>query len=81
MRSARFTRSAALRRAVLLGLCVPALAACDVESLRGTKGLPPAPANIAYPAVGVTPPQRPGRLKTIEEQRQLEADLLARKPR
>lgn len=61
-----------------------ALAGCNgqgLERFRGTKGLPPAPENLAYPVVGVTPPPRPGRLRTPEEQKRLEADLLARKVR
>ena len=65
-------------RALLFAAFAAGLAACDMETLRGTKGLPPAPDNLAYPHVGVTPPQRPGRLKTPEEQKRLEADLLAR---
>lgn len=58
-----------------------ALGGCDLEKYRGTRGLPPAPTNLAYPAVGVTPPTRAGRLRTPEEQKKLEADLLARKRR
>lgn len=67
--------------AVVLAVAAFVVAGCDLERYRGTQGLPPAPTNLAYPAVGVTPPQRPGRLKTPEEQKKLEADLLARKRR
>ncbi|WP_020185618.1 hypothetical protein [Methylopila sp. 73B] len=65
-------------RAVLLVACGLALGGCDLEKYKGTRGLPPAPTNLAYPSVGVTPPQRAGRLRTPEEQKKLEADLLAR---
>lgn len=71
-----------LAAVVLPAVCALALAGCgDLERYRGTKGLPPAPTNLAYPAVGITPPPRPGVLKTPAEQKKLEADLLARKRR
>ncbi|GLK80850.1 hypothetical protein [Methylopila turkensis] len=66
---------------VLVAGCGLLLGGCDLEKYRGTRGLPPAPDNLAYPNVNVTPPQRPGTLRTPEEQKKLEADLLARKRR
>ncbi|MFD1333157.1 hypothetical protein ACFQ4O_14225 [Methylopila musalis] len=70
--------------AIVLAVAGAALAGCGgqgLEQFRGTKGLAPAPENLAYPSVGVTPPPRPGRLRSPEEQKRLEADLLARRVR
>jgi hypothetical protein len=58
-----------------------ALQGCSLDTLKGTRGLPPAPENLAYPSVYAQPAPRGTRLKTPEEQRRLKAELQALKAR
>lgn len=57
-----------------------ALAGCGPYGPRGDRGLPPSPEGLTTPRVYPEPGSDPHRqLKSQAEQRQLQADLLARK--
>lgn len=56
-----------------------ALGGCGAYGPRGDRGLPPPPENVAYPQVGHAPPAVGRPLKSREDQKRIEAELLARK--
>lgn len=60
-------------------LVCAALSGCSPYGPKGDRGLPPPPENVAYPRIGDAPPAAGRPLKSREDQRRLEADLLARK--
>jgi hypothetical protein len=67
-------------RAALVAGVFAALPACGKYGPHGDRGLPPAPADLAYPGVYRSEPDRHDALKSAEEQKRLQAELLARKP-
>ncbi|MFC7052756.1 hypothetical protein ACFQI3_08665 [Hansschlegelia quercus] len=65
---------------VTAGALALALAGCGKYGPKGDRGLPPPPTGLSTPRVYPDPGSDPNRpLKSQAEQRQLQADLLARK--
>ncbi len=68
-------------RAGVVAAAALALGGCGGKyGPHGDRGLPPPPANLSYPNVYRTEPDRHHGLKSAEEQKRLQADLLAHKP-
>jgi hypothetical protein len=67
-------------RLALVTAATLALAGCGKYGPKGDRGLPPPPAGLVTPGVYPEAWRDPHRqLKSADEQRQLQADLLARK--
>ncbi|HVI29252.1 hypothetical protein [Hansschlegelia sp.] len=67
------------RAALIVGVGAAGLQACGPYGPKGDRGLPPPPADLPYPNVYRTQPDAHSKLKTAEEQKRLQADLLAGK--